>query len=104
MVYGNFYTIESNIDGKIDAKCVECGEIREGYIASTGNFISHYRKHPSLKKQLDKYLKQCTPTADDGVKLLQPSIRDSLPSVSEDEVFIFIKLIKMTIFIKWRRC
>lgn len=55
---GKFYTITANNDGKIDAKCNECGEIKKGHLGSTGNFKSHYKKHKNRIDDLDKYLKE----------------------------------------------
>lgn len=55
---GTFYCIESNINGKITAKCCECSELKKGDISSTGNFLNHYRaKHSTLQLQLEQHLK-----------------------------------------------
>lgn len=54
---GKFYTVVLNNNGKIVAKCVDCGDIKKGDLSSTGNFESHYKTHPHKSKQLDNYLK-----------------------------------------------
>lgn len=87
---GTFYTIESNNDGKIIAKCVECGEIKKGEIGSSGNFKSHYKTHKSQFNRLEEYLK---PSVDNtqqeihGKSVKQSDIRHLLAPVSDEKVY-----------------
>lgn len=86
---GTFYTLDAEIglDGKISAKCNECKEIRKGNISSTGNFKSHYKKHPERLAKLEEYLKQednCHGVDLDRSK--QPRMEDILTPVSEEKV------------------
>lgn len=87
---GTFYKIIKRENDKIDAQCEECGEIKRGNIQSTGNFKSHYKKHGTRKKELDEYLKQQNMVQAEnhieGKSSRQPSIRETLPPVSEDKV------------------
>lgn len=90
---GTFYTLDCDIgsDGKISAKCNECKEIRKGNISSTGNFKSHYKKHPELLLKLEEYLKQddsCLMDVVDENKSKQMRIADMLTPVSEEKVII----------------
>lgn len=59
---GTFYTIEQIDNGKIVARCAECGEQKKGNIFSTGNFINHYKsKHEPRVKELEDFLKNTQP-------------------------------------------
>lgn len=54
---GQFFDIISNENGKVVAKCKECGESKKGHLSTTGNFKSHYRmKHPVSLSKLTDYL------------------------------------------------
>lgn len=54
---GTFYTIETNVNGKVVAVCVECKEKRRGDVWSTGNYKSHYKtSHQKRLKELENYL------------------------------------------------
>lgn len=54
---GTFFSIVSNNEGKIEAECTQCKEIRKGILSTTGNFKSHYRnKHSSMVSALESYL------------------------------------------------
>lgn len=55
---GAYYVIESNENGKVNVKCQTCNAIVKGSLSSTGNFKSHYKKHPTEYKELEEYLKQ----------------------------------------------
>lgn len=88
---GTYYTIESNIDGKIDAKCTECGKILKGDLGSTGNYKSHYlRLHKAAFKQLEEYLTEEASTLENEncvpKNSKQPGIRDMLAPVSDEKV------------------
>lgn len=85
---GAYYVLETNIDGKISAKCQECGEIRKGSISSTGNFKNHYKKHPSRFKALEEYLKQEDTIVNDNDNARQLKIADILLPVSQEKVMI----------------
>lgn len=90
---GTFYTLDCDVgsDGKISAKCNECNEIRKGNISSTGNFKSHYKKHPERLLKLEEYLKQDDTSLTDFLdenKSKQPRIADMLTPVSEEKVII----------------
>lgn len=94
---GRFYTIVSNVDGNIEAKCEECGEIRKGNLGSTGNFKSHYKKHKQRAEEVEKYLKQTVEFPDDteNQRKRQLEIRDMLPAISDAKVFSISKRYKL---------
>lgn len=55
---GKFYVIMKNTNGKIEAECVRCGQMKRGDIKSTGNFLSHYRNsHSDQMLDLENYRK-----------------------------------------------
>lgn len=55
---GKYFTIVSNVDSKIEAKCTQCHKKIKGQISSTGNFKLHYRTvHNSTLSTLENYLK-----------------------------------------------
>lgn len=69
---GIFFSIVSNDNGNIVARCVNCYENRKGNLKSTGNFKSHYRlKHSNLIGKLEEYLKGKTEI---DPKLQQPTL------------------------------
>lgn len=82
---GIFYTVVSNNDGNIEAKCEECGQIKKGNVSSTGNFKSHYKKYKEKFDELEKYLKATDNITEITIK--QPSIRDMLPAIPQEKVF-----------------
>lgn len=91
---GTFFSEPKRIDGKIIAKCNTCGELKKGDEKSTGNFIKHYRTHPSEAKKLNEYLKNNN-SAHDGAMLMsshqkQLEIRDILAPVSGDKVNLIL--------------
>lgn len=90
---GTFYTIESNIDGKIVAVCNECREKRKGDVWSTGNYKSHYKtKHPKRLVELEKYLnsnKEADSLSSGPVQRTAPvSIRDFMTPIDENKVLL----------------
>lgn len=95
---GVYYVIESCDNEKISAKCQQCGDIRKGSLTSTGNFKSHYKKHPKELKQLEEYLKQGhnteTNESAEPNRSVQPRIEDilaKLAPVAEEKVLIEAK-------------
>lgn len=55
---GKFYAILSENGTKIEAKCMQCLQVKKGDISSTGNFILHYKnKHPTEYLSLDSHVK-----------------------------------------------
>lgn len=81
---GRYYTIVTDLDGKIEAKCITCDELRKGNIKSTGNFLNHYRtKHLSLVVEIEKYINR-TNEKDTSV---QPAVVSLVgPAISKDDV------------------
>lgn len=80
---GKYFTIESENDGNIEAKCMKCREIKKGNYLSTGNFLSHYKlKHPSDVDDLRKYTK---PKSDKTAEN-QPKLHDVLVSSNENVI------------------
>lgn len=79
-----------NLDGKIEAKCVECGQMKKGTITSTGNFKSHYKMHPLKSKMLAKYLKGTDDDIIDVSKLTTSTMRDFLSAISESKVSVIL--------------
>lgn len=56
--YGKYFSIISNDEGKIEARCIECREVKKGHVTSTGNFKNHYRsRHMTLVSEMESYLK-----------------------------------------------
>lgn len=55
---GKYFSIISNINGNIVARCTECNEQKKGSVTSTGNFKSHFRiKHSEILPTVEAYLK-----------------------------------------------
>lgn len=81
---GIYYVIQKNDDGKIEAKCQDCGDIRKGSLSSTGNFKSHYsKKHPSAFKEMEEYLKRDEPDeCVEKANITQPSLNDMLSKLN----------------------
>lgn len=90
---GTFYSIVSNKDDKVEAKCSDCSKIVKGSVTSTGNFKSHYKMHPDSLKRLEQHLQNNDSALTNGnlaKTLKQPAIQTLLPSVSEEQVcFVF---------------
>lgn len=83
---GQFFKVISNEEGKIQAKCNECNQIKKGNIQSTGNFISHYRsKHSASVRQLESYLAEKVVQTKN---VEQPEISSMVKPVTQDEVNI----------------
>lgn len=56
---GKFFSIISNVEGKLEARCTECGVPKKGLITTTGNFKTHYKlSHPIVYQKLNEYLKE----------------------------------------------
>ncbi|XP_055308709.1 uncharacterized protein LOC129572718 [Sitodiplosis mosellana] len=61
----------------------------EGNVTSTGNFKSHYKKHPEKLLHLEQYLKQEDNNDNDNIdgnKSKQPRIADMLAPVSDEKI------------------
>lgn len=86
---GNFYTVTSSTDGKIEAKCIECNKIVKGSNASTGNFKIHYKTHGASYQRLETYLQTTDSTTivenSNQMNLKQTGILHHLPSISISE-------------------
>lgn len=55
---GKYFSIVSNINGNITARCTVCNEEKKGSLTSTGNFKSHFRiKHMAILAKVETYLK-----------------------------------------------
>lgn len=94
---GIFYEIVSQSGTKIEAKCMQCSEIRKGNENSTGNFIIHYKnKHPIEYTKLDQHIKLRNQSV--IVQVKQPNIIDHLLPLSMKEVFVFLYFIGIFIF------
>lgn len=82
---GRYYVLEADNDGKIEARCTNCGELRKGHINSTGNFLNHYRtKHASMMTDVEQYINRTNEVGD--VKIVQSTIAIVGPAISKDEV------------------
>lgn len=58
ILQGKYYEVLKDDNGKVEARCTNCSEIKKGHVTSTGNFLSHYRTvHATLLKELDEYRK-----------------------------------------------
>lgn len=56
---GTYFTILTNLEGKIEAKCNNCKEIKKGVMSSTGNYLAHYKaKHKDKYPAVEEYLKK----------------------------------------------
>lgn len=78
---GKYFSIQSDINGNVEAICSECQEIKRGNFLSTGNFFSHYKlKHNSKLQELKEYTKEGkkTPT--------QPTLNDMVSALTPDNV------------------
>lgn len=95
---GTFYTIEKVIVDKIEARCMECSEVRKGDISSTGNFKNHYKsKHPDGFKALEQYLKNLT-TQTPIVKCHQPTLSNVISSAVSPENVSLRNTFKIRLF------
>lgn len=84
---GTFYSLEGEIpdDGKIEARCTECQQIRKGNVRTTGNFISHYRTtHRDKFGELELFLRRAPVSASTSVSQLRKD--DSFPEINKQEV------------------
>lgn len=71
---GQFFSIQSNVNGSIDARCLECSKIFKGNLSSTGNFRKHYeRSHSNVMKRLNAYLNS---RANEHPTKTQPTLKD----------------------------
>lgn len=87
LLQSNYFTIESNVNGKVIVKCLTCGEVRKGDISSTGNFLSHIkRKHPTLMPNVTAFLND----ESHGELKRQNTITAHLEPVSKEEVRSFL--------------
>lgn len=86
---GTFYSIEKRINEKIDARCLECSDVRKGSITSTGNFKNHYKTmHCGRFEALEEYLKSSN-TQNVTTKVRQPTMPQIFtPTVSPEKVSI----------------
>lgn len=83
LLQSNYFTIESNVNGKVAVKCLICGELKKGDLNSTGNFLSHIkRKHPALMPNVTAFLNDESV----GEPIRQKPITDHLAPVSKEEV------------------
>lgn len=96
---GVYYLVESNENGRVNVKCQTCNASIKGSLSSTGNFKSHYKKHPKEKKELDEYLKQGhnidIGENTEGKRQTQPRIEDMLAKmapVSDQKVIFWAKI------------
>lgn len=54
---GTFFSVVTNVAGKIEARCTECRTIIRGFSSSTGNFKKHYtNRHNAMMTKLNAYL------------------------------------------------
>lgn len=87
---GSFFTILKEENGKIEAKCTECNEVKKGSSSSTGNFYRHYKsKHATRVKALEDHSKQKNNFADPPKvqkSLRQAAISDILRCTTADDV------------------
>lgn len=88
---GKFYSIVSNDEStnKVEVKCVDCGELKRGFLSSTGNFKTHFaRRHKSRFIELEEHLKDESNdvNVNKNTNSAQPSIRESLAPVPEEKV------------------
>lgn len=87
---GTYFTVQGIIDGKIEAICNQCKEIKRGLISSTGNFIAHYKsKHKSLVPIMEKYLKKSTSATAESTQSIaidqQPKVSDMFAAKCTDD-------------------
>lgn len=83
---GKFFIIEAQDDktGNVEAKCTACNESKKGNVASTGNFLSHYKKkHSSQLEELKQYIKSGKLPA---TPLRQPILEEVLQSITDVNV------------------
>lgn len=87
LLQSNYFTIESNVDGKVAVKCLTCGEVRKGDVSSTGNFLSHLkRKHPTLMPNVTAFLNDESVSGQNVSGPKRNTIISHLEPVSKDEV------------------
>lgn len=85
---GKYFTIISNDDGIIIARCETCLEARRGNLLSTGNYRSHYRLlHNELYQQLDDYLRG---KGEETSKTQQPTLESFIQRPKPDMVITFM--------------
>lgn len=95
---GTFYTVEKVTMEKIEARCIECSEVRKGDITSTGNFKNHYKsKHPGRLKVLEEYLKKST-SETPIIKVHQPTISQVISSAVSPESVSLQKTFQIPFF------
>lgn len=84
---GTFFSIEQNNNGKIVAKCTECGQNKKGNIFSTGNFINHYKStHENRVQAMEEYLKKTQPQNEVSKTVRQPAITQCFTETLTAEV------------------
>lgn len=85
---GNFFSVVSHVEGKIDARCTECEKPIKGHITSTGNFKNHYRiKHASIMTSLEDYLKDRSDDVSvNGIKSRQSTISEFSSNANIEKV------------------
>lgn len=82
---GEYYKVQREAGGNIEAECTQCLEIKRGNISSTGNFISHYKmKHKSILDDLKKYTK--SESGKNSQQSTQPTLAEMFQSNSPDIV------------------
>lgn len=83
---GIFYSIEKTEGDSVTARCMVCNSVRKGNTKSSGNFIRHYKtSHPAMVTKLSMHLKKSV--VDDTSKLLlQPSLEETISTISEFDV------------------
>lgn len=85
---GKFFEIVSIDDQeRVEAKCMECLEIKKGNVKSTGNFKTHYKKHTTRLAELESYLKTNSSLP---AHPKQSDIRETLPGVPNEKVIFDI--------------
>lgn len=86
---GTYFTITSQSDEQIDARCSVCEEVKKGKTTSTGNFLTHYKlKHPNQFEKLKEYLKKSHNGAEmnESKAAKQPPITEALQNTSTNSV------------------
>lgn len=83
---GKFFIVQTQNEetGNLEARCTTCNESKKGNIASTGNFLGHYKKkHPSEAENLNKYIKSGKMESNN---LRQPILQEILHTVTDAKV------------------
>lgn len=94
-----FEIVSIDDEERVEAKCMECLEIRKGNAKSTENFKTHYKKHSSRWPELEMYLKTNTPLLDNSK---QSDIREAMPCIPNEEVFSAISIkVLLLMYNKW---